>query len=190
MLQWLNQFLLSGNWHYSLLQLFQPTYAVNAGSKYLCAKVRKSHLWSMSLTTGRDSSYNPEILTAECSLTHALKTHLQSHAQCTHTHSDAYNKLLSLYAQWQQMCRLGMGIEGRFQTVQSTENVSKFFFIRTENWIDRESVRGICKEFDWYDERRWKSVKSDPIPRDLRLDSICSTCVSLCSSEAHLTRRE
>jgi len=54
------QFLLSGNWHYSILLSLQPTYAVNAESK-LCAKVRKSHLWSMNLTTGRDSSHDPAL---------------------------------------------------------------------------------------------------------------------------------
>lgn len=51
-------------------------------STYLCAKVRKSHLRSMRLTTGRDSSHDPirTILTAERSLTHMHynnKTHPQ-----------------------------------------------------------------------------------------------------------------
>ncbi len=68
-------------------------------SKCLCAKVRRSHLWSMSLTTGRDSSHDPAILTAERSLTHApTQTHPRSHPRCihtnaythTHTHTHSY----------------------------------------------------------------------------------------------------
>lgn len=81
MLQWLNQFLLSGNWHYSILLSLQPTYAVNAESK-LCAKVRKSHLWSMNLTTGRDSSHDP-------ALTH-ICTNTNTPSIYTHTTYNAY----------------------------------------------------------------------------------------------------
>lgn len=38
-----------------------------------CAKVRKSHLWSMRLTTGRDSSHVPVILAAD--VMHSIHTH-------------------------------------------------------------------------------------------------------------------
>lgn len=89
MLQWLNQFLLSGNWHYSILFSLQPANAVSAESKYLCAKVRNSHLWSMSLTTGRDSSHDPAILTAAahtCTNTNLNLTHSNANTH-THTHT-------------------------------------------------------------------------------------------------------